>query len=156
MTRKTNSDVWREAGLLGGNQPKRKQQGREPTQLEASCELICQFTIFGRPVPWSAPNIKRGGGSSPRMRAYKRLVAFEATTAYGWMKALYGGPVSLSIVLSFHNKGRIPDSTNCLKLIEDALQNVVYVNDRQVVKTIVMKTFNDDINEYASVTVQTM
>ena len=100
--------------------------------------MIAKGTIPGRAVPWQAPTLGRNGGVNHSARNYARYKQWLRTVAD--FAALsrprggpYAGPVSLRIVV-YRRPGRgvAPDATNLQKAIEDGLQQVIYVNDRQV------------------------
>lgn len=112
------------------------------------------------PVPWSAPHVSRCGGSQPneRLVAWQAEIARVARIAFGplvpWHQPLVmtatffikrGIPNKKSIgrpaipvftwdeMYCIHRmKGKGPDLTNLIKAAEDALEDIVFVNDAQV------------------------
>ena len=111
------------------------------------------------PVPWSAPHVSRFGGAKPNVRlvAWQDKIRDAAREAFG----PYGpwtGPIGLTAhffisraapkdkygsmaipsfewdeVYSRHAMtSKPPDLTNLIKAAEDALEEIVYVNDAQV------------------------
>lgn len=119
-----------------------------------------RFEVPGDPVPWSAPTRGRWGGSLPNKRLvdWQQTVKDAAKKKFGPMSP-WEGPVVLSAEFRLSRnmpasakdgdpacplvlwddaqgmnrfKGKSADLTNLIKAIEDAMENVVYVNDAQV------------------------
>ena len=95
--------------------------------------LLARAVIPMRAVPWKAPTVTRYGTTYKdkallKWQATVKIFAGMASPSY-----CYAGPVEVSVSARFA-KGPLPDATNILKAIEDALQGVVFVNDRQVVR----------------------
>jgi Holliday junction resolvase RusA-like endonuclease len=95
--------------------------------------VLLETMILLRAVPWSASQVTRNGTfKAKRLVAWQRVigvVAFRDRT----QAAPYGGPVEVMVMAQFA-KGPLPDATNVLKAVEDAIQGVVIVNDSQVVR----------------------
>jgi Holliday junction resolvase RusA-like endonuclease len=110
------------------------QSKRKPAVIPIDPMLPLEFTVRGRAVPWSAPKVNRYGTSFPKRRFtnWRNDVQVAARVAWHCGHPPYTGPVNLIITIYFHKFGRIPDVTNCQKLIEDSLQGIVIANDRQV------------------------
>ena len=90
---------------------------------------ILEVVIFGVPVSLQA----RG----PAKAVWRATVAARARAA--WAGApLLGGEVTLSIG-SYHDNPWLPDVDNIIKPIQDALETVIYANDRQVSDTLSYK-----------------
>jgi Holliday junction resolvase RusA-like endonuclease len=68
--------------------------------------------------------------NTPRVKEYKRKVQICALAA-GRPTPLFSGPVHLSLQFYLCG-GRQADLTNYVKCVEDALNRIVYVDDRQV------------------------
>jgi crossover junction endodeoxyribonuclease RusA len=66
---------------------------------------------------------------SDEAKAYKRAVGWIAKAA-GFRQPT-SGPVALRLTLVPRNRV-VMDLSNCLKIAEDALQGIVYENDKQV------------------------
>lgn len=127
--------------------------------------MTITFTVWGDPVAQGRPRTAVIGGRArvydpEKSRNYKaliRLVAQEAKPDH-----LLEGPVSLTLRIfkrfpaSFSKRAREqaragnirpatkPDASNILKAIEDALNGVVWVDDRQIVDLIVSKAYDDE------------
>jgi Holliday junction resolvase RusA-like endonuclease len=122
-----------------------------------------EFSVPGYALPW-----KRQGASgkfrwsdSRKMADHKHLIVIAARRAYGGRKPLTG-PVRLSVAIframpkAFSRKKRAeaisgllrpdkrPDGSNQLKLIEDALNGVVWNDDAQVVDLQVSKFYAEE------------
>lgn len=126
---------------------------------------MIRFVIWGDPVAQGRPRTAVINGR-PRLydpeksRHYKELVRLVAQEARP--NHLIEGPVSLTVRIfkrfpaSFSKRAREqaragnirpatkPDASNILKAIEDALNGVVWVDDRQIVDLIVTKAYDDD------------
>ena len=110
---------------------------KRPVANDARLEpgtLIAEVYVPMRPVPWKAPTTTRTG------HAFKapKLLAWQAMVAKCARDAMHGAapyPHGVRLVITFYlNKraGSLPDLSNLVKSTEDALQSVVFVNDRQV------------------------
>lgn len=95
--------------------------------------VLLRCRMDQRAVPWSAPMIGKGRPvKEPRLIAWQQMVGLFARTSTK-LREPYAGPVEVRVTARFR-KGPIGDCTNLLKSIEDALQGVVFLNDRQVVR----------------------
>jgi len=116
----------------------RKPKKAPATMLPAGT-LLMQIVIPERAVPWSAADVGRGHGyKDPRLEAWQAEVAMKTGVARR-VRQPYEGPVEVNVVARFA-KGPIPDTTNVMKGIEDAMQGVVYANDRQVIRNACERT----------------
>ncbi len=110
--------------------------------------VVC-FHVPGRPVPWSVPTVFRNGGSkkNARLIAWQQTVGMFARLAMHG-RELHAGPVEIAVVATIaaprDRRYRDPDCTNIVKAIEDALQGIVIVNDRQVCRQYVERVRGDD------------
>lgn len=104
---------------------------KEPPALLPAGTVLLRLDIPQRAVPWSAPMIGKGRPvKNTRLIAWQQAVRLFASTGRV-VREPYEGPVEVRVVARFA-KGPLPDATNCLKALEDALQGVVFANDRQV------------------------
>lgn len=96
--------------------------------------VLLRCEIPQRAVPWQAPTVIRGGRpyKDKRLVAWQRFVGMRAALGRT-LSTAYAGPVEVSVVARFA-RGPLPDATNVLKAIEDALQGAVIANDRQVMR----------------------
>lgn len=105
---------------------------------EPSGTVIASGVVPGRAIPWKAPKTNRQGRTI-RDRGYKTFETWKQVVQLSAIpqrrrKKLYSGPVELITLFYLHNRpGASPDLTNMIKAFEDALQDVIYRNDRQVV-----------------------
>lgn len=83
------------------------------------------------PIQAARPRATQGGRmyNTARVAEWRRMVAFEARVAYGTERAPHAGPVALTI----EAYGTTSDLDNVAKGIQDALNGLVFEDDRQVV-----------------------
>jgi len=122
---------------IAGPLPKRgtraKKRRSEPALLPDGTVLL-RCEIKGRAVPWSTPMIGQGKPvKEPRLTSWQQEMSLRARQ---WRKVSepYAGPVEVFVVARFA-KGPIGDACNILKAVEDSMNRVIYIDDRQVVKT---------------------
>ena len=118
-------------------------------------QMFISFVIPGRPIPKGRPRAGSGRIYTPKRTAdYEALVGWTARRDMDGRKML-SGPVGLRVLLGFPVPTRTPkkryeemlsspcmakeDVDNCLKGIADAMNGVVYEDDRQIVKALVEK-----------------
>ncbi len=108
--------------------------------------LIFSLTIPCRAVPWTPSRTTKFKGTykPKRLRQWQATVAQYARLKWGNRKP-YGGPVAIWCYFEFA-KGPIPDATNLLKAVEDSLQGIVIVNDRQVERNTVERLTTTDVD----------
>jgi crossover junction endodeoxyribonuclease RusA len=101
--------------------------------------LVWSFYVPGRPVPldrarsfWNDRARGVGVRNTPRVRAYKELVQLCCLKDKAKPPAPLQGPVKLT--LRFYMKPPQADLSNLVKIVEDALNKMVYQDDRQVKK----------------------
>jgi Holliday junction resolvase RusA-like endonuclease len=111
-------------------------QGGEAAGLsgDSGDSLEVRFVIPGKPVSWKRGNIVKGRIVTDKaMRAAKTKVRFCAVSAMARQSPLEG---PLELRCDFYNRRKrtaVPDVDNLLKLIADALNGVVYIDDAQCV-----------------------
>lgn len=96
------------------------------------------------PEPWEAPTGEARRKKAPAKGFYVQMVSTEKQRSYqdavrDAMKDTYGEPdmATVDIAVSFffwRQKSNIADATNLQKSTEDALQGILFKNDRQVKK----------------------
>src|SRR3989304_2546580 len=104
-------------------------------------DLRVSFVVHGEPVPKQSFRFARGGGfTDPRVRDWQDLVRATALQSVGDNvdNDAYLGP--WGVRLEFHRKSaRAVDLDNLSKAVLDALNGVVWKDDRQVVELRVRK-----------------
>ena len=122
---------------------------------------MIEFFVPGKPVPMARPRVTRTGHAyTPKNCAdYKSLVAaFARDVMRG--KELYDGEVWVEISFYFMTptswskkkretmtgKGVIsrPDMDNLYKAVTDALNGIVYRDDSQITRAVMMKQYNEN------------
>ncbi len=94
--------------------------------------VLFRLELPFRAVPWKASEVtKHGTHRLKRLRQWQNTVAQYARLQWG-NREPYGGPVTIWCRFTFA-KGPLPDAVNLLKAVEDALQGIVIINDRQSV-----------------------
>lgn len=98
--------------------------------------LITELTIPGNPVPKARPRVGRHGAMTPL-----RTVNAELKVGWAVKEALvgYGGPDDAPYAVEarfFENRypSQQADADNCQKLIGDALNGIVWLDDIQIVE----------------------
>src|SRR4051812_26559758 len=90
-----------------------------------------EFVIFDRPLSLQAEAVPRA--------EWKQVVRFLAEIHWAGRGAPTAEPVYFSVG-NFHEPGiQQPDADNIIKPIQDALEGLVYTNDRQVVDSLGFK-----------------
>lgn len=138
---------------------------RVPEEDHQESVRSLDFKVFGiKPVAMPRPRFAKGRvfSNSTRANAWKgavRCAALEAMAACGWIAT--GSPLSLRLVFQFKrpkshytNKGLLkseawhmphrPDIDNLSKAVMDALNEVAYTDDSQIVALDAMKIYGPD------------
>jgi crossover junction endodeoxyribonuclease RusA len=89
-----------------------------------------EFVVSGMPVSSQAKDLALKA-------AYRRAVVEAAQVAMGTLEP-FATPVLIFLAI-FGEGGVRPDGDNVAKLVQDALQGIVYVNDRQIDDTIIRR-----------------
>lgn len=120
------------------------------------------FTIYGNPVAKGRPRVTKWGTYTPEKTVnYENLVQFSYLEKYK-QAHLLEGPLKLTINFDFpipkstskKNRelmllGEIrptkkPDIDNCIKAITDALNNLAYKDDSQIVEITACKWYEEE------------
>ena len=93
---------------------------------------MIRFTVPGEPVPKARPRVVNGRTYTP-----KRTVEAEKAIGWAFREAMPGfDPLTclVGMCCTFYTKSQKPraDVDNLVKTVQDALEGIVYVNDRQV------------------------
>lgn len=129
------------------------------------------FTVSGDPVPQPRPRITTRGGhghaytpSSHPINAYRKAIALAAQQAGA---TPHGEPVSLVVDLVFarpkshFRKSGLredapllprPDCSNVLKGIEDALNGIAWIDDSQVSRVVIEKSYGTEARTTVRIT----
>jgi Holliday junction resolvase RusA-like endonuclease len=114
-------------------------KARACNQPVPAVELLPPGTVLMRcevpehAISWKAPTVGRYGAyKSKRLKAWQEIVGIFARLNRR-IGHPYTGPVEVRVMARFA-RGPMGDSTNIIKAIEDALQGIVFVNDRQVIR----------------------
>ena len=126
--------------------------------------MTVTFSVPGDPVPQPRPRVTTRGGhghaytpSGHRIHAYRQAVALAAKAA----GAIPTERVPLTLIVdlvfarpkSHYRRGEVRDDapklpradcSNCLKGIEDSLNGVAWVDDTQVGKVVVEKSYGSE------------
>jgi Holliday junction resolvase RusA-like endonuclease len=114
---------------------------------------VIKFVINARPQPKERPySIGRGKRRTPdRTVSFELTVAMEFRRQYPFHEILTG-PVGMSVDIQFKRPKTVKkgywhtspgDATNIVKAIEDGLNRVAYVDDRQVADVYAKKHWGD-------------
>lgn len=98
-------------------------------------ELIAAFTVWGEPKPKERPRFGRGRTYTPKKTAdAEKAVVSAFKTAHPQFTATIE---TLRLEIDFHRKGqRAVDLDNLVKLVQDALNGVLYADDAQVAELV--------------------
>ena len=137
---------------------------------------IIHFRIDGKPEPQGRPRASRIGGNirmydPPKSKAYKQVVAL---TGRSYMARNQYKPLTsaLKVTLGFYfrppksySKKRLkaiesrqelytkkPDVDNLAKGLTDALNDICYEDDAQIIEMVITKQYADE--EYAEITIE--
>lgn len=125
-------------------------------------EPLAHLVIIGEPVPAGRPRFSNGHAyDSKRSRDYKRFVSHEAKLKYhgGLLRDM---PLKVEIRVYRHVQRSLskverdrrlrgehrpivkPDTSNYVKLIEDALTGIVWEDDNLITDLVASKWYSDD------------
>lgn len=101
------------------------------------------FVVDGQPIPKQSFRAVRGGGyTSPRVKAHQRRVAEYAMLAMVGRNPIQG-PVEVRYNF-YCGDNRHRDFENLAKLVSDALNKIVWLDDSQVVDARICKYLDKD------------
>ena len=102
------------------------------------------FVVPGRPVGKERARKGKNGTfyTPPRTREYENLVSWKARMAH--VGAPFEGPVKLE--MEIRSRKSRADTSNILKAIEDAMNRIVYHDDKQI-KEIHIRRINGEQEE---------
>lgn len=112
---------------------------------------MVSFTIPGRPVPKQRPRVGRNGNmyTPNKSREYEKTVGWAAKQVF---KNPISGPVSLQVRL--HLTSTSGDLDNYIKTIQDGLNKIAWLDDRQVIQLKASLNVRPGIRERAEVVIQ--
>lgn len=92
---------------------------------------MIEFFVPGKPVPKGRPRVTRSGHTftPARTKTWEQLVGWSARLAMRGQKPLTG---RLNATLTFYGARANADLDNLVKAVLDALNGVVYLDDKQV------------------------
>jgi len=88
--------------------------------------LPFEFTVKGPPVSHQTSNRER-------LRLWKAKVRSAADVAWNHPDSPESDSVTFSV--TYYHEGMTPDVNNIIKPIQDALEGLVYINDKQIADT---------------------
>ncbi len=93
--------------------------------------LVCTFTVPGQPVPKARPRVVKGRAYTPhRTAGAEKRIAEYLKVKYPHLVPV---AVRVDVSLMFHLKGaQTADWDNLAKLVCDALNGKVWLDDRQI------------------------
>lgn len=123
---------------------------------------MIDITVYGKPVPAARPRFNRNGHAydPEKSRAYKKVVALEASKQYKGKPldkqalrvniAIYRKPQKSTSKIEHqrrvnneHRPVKKPDTSNYVKLIEDALTGVIWKDDNCIVDLTASKYYSE-------------
>jgi len=104
----------------------------QPVNIEGYMgDLLAAFTVWGEPKPKERPRFGRGRTYTPKKTedAENAVIAAFKTECPQFTASIE----NLRLEIDFHRKGqRAVDLDNLVKLVQDALNGLLYVDDSQV------------------------
>lgn len=103
----------------------------------------CSFFVEGKPVPKGRPrfNTRTGRAYTPASTVeWETTVAWHARIAMGSKGRLIG---AVTVSLNFYGANPLADVDNLAKACLDAMNEIVYADDRQVKYTTIERTTDD-------------
>jgi len=105
--------------------------------------------ISMKPVPQKRHRFGRGNVYDPCKRI---KIAIAKEVQENWTEPIMTGAVTLTVEFRFHRSKsctelfhvKTPDTSNLLKLIEDALNGVVWKDDSQIYKIVAQKRYTTE------------
>jgi Holliday junction resolvase RusA-like endonuclease len=102
-------------------------------------KLIITLELEHRPLPKERPRSGRGRMfTSKRTRHYEAFIAHVARAAYDG--ELLDGALRLEVDLYYSNRAHLPDVDNAAKAIADALNGIIYKDDRYIEQLLVSRS----------------
>lgn len=99
------------------------------------------FCVHGNPLPKQSYRASRGGGyTDPRIKDWQDIVSWKAREAM-IDHQIFEGPVEVWITFWRKDSIRV-DCDNLSKAVCDALNNIVFMDDRQIVDLHIRKRVN--------------
>ncbi len=95
--------------------------------------LPFEFTVPGPPVSQQTSN-------RARLQAWKATVRQQAANRWPAGNAPHAGPVQLTVCYYHDGPAVRVDNDNWVKPVQDALNNLVYLDDGQIIDTKIRKT----------------
>lgn len=96
---------------------------------------VLDFTAPGRPIPKGRPKTGRGHTYTPQRtrdaEEYIGQVAAIAMLAHGHRQP-FDEPLGLRATFELPDRRGLPDTSNLVKLVEDAVNGIVWTDDRLV------------------------
>lgn len=94
-------------------------------------ELLAEFTVWGDPLPKGRPRFGKGRAYTPQKT---RDAETAVVNAFELACPLWSPTTErLQIEVDFYRRTmRKVDADNCLKLVQDALNHVLYIDDEQL------------------------
>lgn len=138
--------------------------------IVAAPDKSISFTVPGAPVPKGRPKarvVKGAGGGFAQIYTDAKTREYETRVGQWARKAMTGqrpieGPCSLTVIFYFQlpksrpryqfeamRRGELPctnqvDLDNCLKAVQDGMNEIVFKDDRQIVSVVAHKRWADE------------
>ncbi len=132
LTGATVRGVTLEAPPKGKHGKKRAKKIKPPSTVYPGGQVIAEFRVEGRAVPWKVSIRKRGQGpaTNPAFAVWQKVVRKAAVQAMAG-RLPHSGLFVMHAAISIVRGGPMPDDDNVAKGIKDALQGSIIVNDNQ-------------------------
>ena len=108
--------------------------------------LPVRLSVPGQPVPKARPRVYNGHGITPaKTKAAEARIKAEYLRKYAGQKP-YDKEIRLYVTFYMQDRRRV-DYDNLAKLVTDALNGVAYVDDSQIVESIIYKVLPSTLVE---------
>ena len=118
---------------------------------------MIEFTVCTTPRPWQRPRFNSNTGSvftAPAIKAYSELIRIAAVKAMGG-RAPFAQPIIVNLSLAsdtFCDWKRFGDVDNLSKIVLDAMNGIVYLDDSLIIELTAEKIF--DRHSYVKISVK--
>lgn len=116
------------------------------TDATAVVASTFEVTVDGHPVAWQRAGRSKSGHTFTPRRVREHQAILREMVGYLWARQPLDVPLRLTLYFRMHGQ-RTADIDNLAKTVLDALNGVLYVDDRQVQQLFATRTLGHAANE---------